>query len=252
MKKDAAEKYLNNVWKELSHFLKQFLRSQQQEDLHQFRVRVKKLRSILTLYHKGSSPQNFQSRIKPLLKIYKKAGKIRDLYLQQLLYCKYGSSTEPIISKEKLQHLVQKFCKKKKKYLKQIYKCRREIVSKIHAIPFYQISIFFENELNFIILVFAKRDFSEQMHQCRKKIKYMLFNKKLVKENILYKLNFKYLDDLQHLIGEWHNLKTASALFEQRKDAAALAKLLMEKIKIQKNILQKSDHFWQKLMINHE
>ena len=50
MKKKEEAKYLDNEWKEMYTHLKAFLETGDQEELHQFRVQIKKLNALLNLF----------------------------------------------------------------------------------------------------------------------------------------------------------------------------------------------------------
>ena len=81
MKKKEEIRQLDQLWKNIKKHLKAFLTSQNQEDLHQFRVQIKKLKAMLTLYAEEPDNKDLLTHFKPVKKVFKKAGNIRGAYL---------------------------------------------------------------------------------------------------------------------------------------------------------------------------
>src|SRR3954451_5382965 len=81
MKKKDAYKHLNKLWKKMQQEFKEFTRSQDPEKLHRFRVQVKKIRSFLTLLENDRKNKQLLKQFKPVKKIFKTAGIIRDASL---------------------------------------------------------------------------------------------------------------------------------------------------------------------------
>src|SRR3954451_14696788 len=81
MKKKDAYKHLNKLWKKMQQEFKEFTRSQDPEKLHRFRVQVKKIKSFLTLLETGEKNKQLLKKFKPVKKIFKSAGIIRDAFL---------------------------------------------------------------------------------------------------------------------------------------------------------------------------
>src|SRR3954447_2348284 len=81
MKKKEAYKHLNKLWKKMQQEFKKFTCSDDPEKLHRFRVQVKKIRSFLTLLETNEKNKELLKKFKPVKKIFKSAGIIRDAFL---------------------------------------------------------------------------------------------------------------------------------------------------------------------------
>src|SRR5579872_4755604 len=94
MKKKEEVKFLDKEWKEMSSRLKAFLESGDQEELHQFRVQIKKLRAMLYLFEHTSRQHGIAKEFKPVRKIFKHAGQIRDAHINLQLSSRYVLKNE--------------------------------------------------------------------------------------------------------------------------------------------------------------
>lgn len=70
MKKQQEKKHLGKLWKKMQQHFKRFTRNQDQEELHQFRVQVKKIRSFLTLLAENKKNNQLQEDFKPIRKLF--------------------------------------------------------------------------------------------------------------------------------------------------------------------------------------
>src|SRR5215469_5157746 len=94
MKVKAEEKYLDKEWIEMGARLKAFLETGDQEQLHKFRVQVKKLRAMLTLFENASKEPGLTKLFKPVKKIFRRAGVIRDAHIHLKLSERYDLKNE--------------------------------------------------------------------------------------------------------------------------------------------------------------
>src|SRR5437763_7528722 len=81
MKKKTAYKHLDKLWKKMRKHFKKFTRTEDAGELHRFRVQVKKIRSFLSLLETDKKNQQLLKTFKPVKKIFKTAGVIRDASL---------------------------------------------------------------------------------------------------------------------------------------------------------------------------
>src|SRR4051794_36369461 len=81
MKKKAAYHRLNKLWKKMQQEFKEFTHFRDPEKLHRFRVQVKKIKSFLTLLETDEKNKQLLKKFKPVKKIFKSAGIIRDAFL---------------------------------------------------------------------------------------------------------------------------------------------------------------------------
>ena len=102
MKSKEQVKYFEKEWDDMKSYLKSFLKNSDQEDLHRFRVQVKKIRSFITLAD-SDEHVNLAKHFKPVKSIFKQAGVIRDAYNNLELAKKYNmQQDEFILAQQKL------------------------------------------------------------------------------------------------------------------------------------------------------
>jgi len=85
VKKGRQQKYFNKVWHSMLAHLYAFCETQKQEELHRFRVQVKKIKALLLFLQGLASVQH----LKPLQSIFKHAGKIRSAHIHLRLIEQY-------------------------------------------------------------------------------------------------------------------------------------------------------------------
>ena len=176
--------------------LKAYLKTQDQEALHRFRVQVKKIKALLTLSGKGNPHAKLNPRFKPVKKVFSKAGELRNAYISgQLALQQRQPTSKP----------ARKFRARGTKYLKAIRMARRPIKKKLSPIHLNTLRQFYESQLQRIAAGLEGQPSAEQLHNCRKRIKILLYNYPLVQGELTFELDTAYLDSLQETIGNWHD-----------------------------------------------
>src|ERR1700743_2637362 len=74
--------------------LKAFLKTGDQEQLHKFRVQIKKLRAMLSLFETASRQHGLLKEFKPVRRLFKYAGNIRDAHISLELAKSYSVKNE--------------------------------------------------------------------------------------------------------------------------------------------------------------
>ena len=82
----------------IKHF-RAFISSKHQDELHRFRVEIKKMKSLISLFSAASNNSALLKKIKPLKKIFKQAGVIRDAFIHLELVKQYHL-TQPELENE--------------------------------------------------------------------------------------------------------------------------------------------------------
>ncbi|HYK76352.1 MAG TPA: CHAD domain-containing protein [Daejeonella sp.] len=249
MKQKASKKHLNRIWKKTLYHLDRITILRNQEDIHQFRVNIKKIRAILTLFSQTPKNKDLLSYLKPVKKIFKQAGKIReaDIHLQM---AKEHHFKLPRFTREQQELMyteLHDFCMNKKRFKKVLKRSKKAIDKNLFSTPTKDMIKFYQSQLNQITLILAKRQFNKKMHDCRKQIKNLLYSYKVAEEPIAKKirLNQPYLDQLQEKLGQWHDAVLSLQLFSGlRLNADILLNIKTEIEKKQQIILSKSENFW--------
>jgi CHAD domain-containing protein len=173
----------------MKKWLSAYLKNEEQEDLHQFRVQVKKLQAFLILNDQAGHHRELLPYFRPVKKLFKCAGELRNAHIS-------GGLT----------HTTQQdFRSSAVKHWKNAKKAGRTLKRKIRGIKNKSVERFYRCQLRQIGGMLAALPSDDQLHDCRKMIKSLLYNEQLVHDVILVRLNTAYLDTLQEAIGNWHD-----------------------------------------------
>lgn len=183
MKKKTVLTHFKKEWQAMEAQLESYLNTRDQEDLHRFRVQVKKTQALLRLCSLHS-----RRPFRPVKKIFKQAGILRDAFI---------SGTPEV-------KLARDFRRHTGASLKRIRKAGRALKKTLRPIGPKTLRRFYKSELRWIAANLATPS-PELLHDCRKRIKVLLYNYPLVREELRFTLDATYLDQLQEAIGHWHD-----------------------------------------------
>jgi CHAD domain-containing protein len=252
MKKKEEIKHLDKEWKEMNIHLKGFLETGDQEELHRFRVQIKKLRAMLTLFDNTSKHHGLLKDFDPVKKIFKNAGTIRDAHTNLELSQQYDLKNEAFETGQQkiIEDGTTEFQSNGKKYIKNIKDTHKQLKKQLPHVDDDSIADYYKKQLEQIATNFAVSGFTEDMHTNRKLIKILLYNQKLAGKalngSILF--NTQYLDKLQETIGKWHDNIVAEQLFSspELNDKQVVTKLKRKNAGIKRNITSLADDFLKK------
>lgn len=208
MKRRDEVQYLKTLLKEIDQSLKAYDKEGRQNQLHEFRVSVKKLKAFLILADSTGSKSKLLKKFPPIGRIFRRAGKIRSAAINMKIDCTLS------LKKEQRNLLVaadKKFKRNSNHYRQEIKHAGSRLKVRIRPINDVHISLFYEKHLQQIAGFLAHSDFSASLHECRKQLKILLYNYKLVGRVLDIKLNEKYIDQLQQAVGDWHDTVEAGA-----------------------------------------
>ncbi|MDP9080760.1 MAG: CHAD domain-containing protein [Bacteroidota bacterium] len=227
MKKKTAVKYFDREWKGMKSCLKSYLKKGEQEELHKFRVQVKKLQALLILSDQTRHHAKLIPCFKPVKKVFKRAGELRNVYIA-------GELTQRHQPADKA---AQSFRLVVDKHLKGIKKVRHELKTKIKPIRNKQIRLFYENQLRQIARDLAAQSSAEYLHTCRKRLKVLLYNYQAVRRVLAIGLDTTYLNQVQDTIGKWHDQSLTvglpdndAAIVDQLEEQQCLLKTAIEEL----------------------
>src|SRR5579862_614763 len=122
MKKKEEAKYLDKEWKEMNTHLACFLETGDQEALHKFRVQIKKLRAMLSLFEDTSNQPGLLKDFKAVRKIFKYAGHIREAHTNLQLGKLYHLKNDAFESGQQkiIEEGTNEFQNNGKKFIKNI------------------------------------------------------------------------------------------------------------------------------------
>jgi CHAD domain-containing protein len=244
MKKREEKKYFDKEWKAMKSSLNAFFNKEEQEDLHHFRVQVKKLRAFIILSDSTGHQPNLTLYFKPVKKIFKEAGEIRNAYMnQQLAKAHQPASNDFMSSQHQLQtDATTRFKSMKVKHLEKIKDVHAIIKGKIRSISNVRTSLFYQNLLQQISGTLTNLKFNEALHDCRKQVKILIYNHKLVHTVLAIGFNEDYLHQVQTAIGDWHDNVLAIELYSG--DKAMVTNLKKQGTKLKRDITALAKDFF--------
>ncbi|PTR01609.1 CHAD domain-containing protein [Mucilaginibacter yixingensis] len=220
MKRQAEITYFDKLWRKMRRNLEAYLQSGEMEDLHRFRVQVKKIRAFMILAESAQKKLDLQYQLKPVKKLFKRAGEIRavDLHLvmarKQLI--KAGLLDEQLKQRDKA---LAKFRPLATRRLHKLSRIKKKIHKEIKPIGKVHVSLFYANKLKKIDKSLGRICFDNRLHNCRKQLKVLLYNQRLVGPSLNIGFNKEYVDRLQITIGDWHDNQVAKQLFKNDRSA---------------------------------
>ena len=197
--------------------LKGFLASGDQEELHQFRVQVKKLNAMLNLFEHTSRQRKLLKHFKPVRKIFKHAGHIRDAHTSLQLSSRFELNNQAFeVNQQRIiAEGTNEFREKGDIYIKDIKTAYKHLKKQLNRVDDSVIEAYYKKQLELIAANMETPKFTDDMHDNRKLIKILVYNHKLAEKafNGSFHFNTGYLDELQKRIGEWHDNVVAAQLF---------------------------------------
>lgn len=253
MKKKNGVKYFEKEWEGMNAHLKSYLKYEEQEDLHQFRVKIKKIKAFLILSNNTTHHPAMVKQFKPIKKIFKQAGALRDAYLN-LGFIKLfqpGNATGQDIL---IKNATTEFKSNGDKYLRKIKRARQPLKKEIKSIKDTAINRFYDSQLRQIADSLTRHQFNQQLHDCRKRIKILLYNYKPAHESLNIRLNEDYLEPLQQAIGDWHDqIVSITRLSEYMDLEAKLIGTMNEELtKLKGEIISLKQGFYQQAIVAGE
>jgi CHAD domain-containing protein len=248
MKKREERKYFDKEWKDMKASLESYLKKEQQEDLHHFRVQVKKLRAFLILSDSTEQHPKLTQHFKSVRMIFKQAGEIRSAYINLELGKAHQTDNGIFMSD---QHQLQlnassKFKSNGIKNLEKLKDSHQLLKEKIKPVSDLHINLFYQKQLHQIADILTKPKFDDQLHTCRKQVKILIYNHKLTHAALGTGVNTDYLDLVQIAIGDWHDHVLAIELFSsnEAKDQAAVSSLKKQDSKFKNHITSLTKDFY--------
>lgn len=252
MKKKTEKAYFNELWDQMTDDLNDFLETGDQEKLHHFRVQVKKLRALLTLLDMTIAKSKLSKEFKPVKKIFKQGGKIREAYINLQLSSHYELKNDDFILNQvnDMEKEMTDFRHHAKKYLKTIKSVHDELEDELKAIDDEKVNEFYKTHLEQIAVALNENQFNDELHNCRKKIKILMYNLKIADKALddNFQLDKDYLDKLQGSIGDWHDTILAMQLFSapELNDKPVITRIKQQNSRLRRSIKELSGDFWKK------
>jgi CHAD domain-containing protein len=242
--------YLDKIKKEAHAQLKKIASSFNPDDLHQFRLSIKKMKS----FGRFCCPSESKNLIAPLKMAFIKSGEVRDLINAVLIadnHFIFSTNTRNKWRRE-YNNAYRDFAFEAGKYWKQFGKTWNYLRKEIRPVPFNRIDNFFKSELVKTGKYFGQNK-NASLHDGRKRLKYLLHLYRMLPRSIKEKLPVRvdYMDSLQDEIGKWHDLSLAEPILKKKINRIQMQVIRKEKENILEKTLRMSAHFLEKATILH-
>jgi CHAD domain-containing protein len=215
-------------------------------------VQIKKLKAMLCLFEGTSRQHGLLKDFKPVRKIFRNAGNIRDAHTNLQLSERYNLKNELFETDQ--QKIIEKGTKEfrlnGKKYLKNIKETHKQLKKQLPKVDDDLIAEYYKKQLEQIAGNLATATFTEEMHDNRKLIKILVYNHKMADKalNGSFHFNIEYLDKLQSRIGEWHDNVIAAQLFSSPEinDKPVATQINKKNVSVKRNITALANDFLKK------
>ena len=220
MKKSKLVKFLEKRQNAVKEGIKTFSVIQDPEILHRIRIDIKKTEALIRLLFAYNENQSIKKHFKPVIRIFKHAGSIRNANLNVQLIDIHKINAPSL---QKQQELVSINLSAEFKKSSGYYKL---IVDKAYSILIHYCcdlkKSYIKEEIQSVLNKFAGVDLrcidAVQLHNVRKSIKYMLCLCKFSPHtSFISEQTILLLDKIQEAIGNWHDLYELKNLIGDKK-----------------------------------
>jgi CHAD domain-containing protein len=255
LNKRRQKEFLEERWRILHQHFNQFCQHQNPVDIHQFRVYTKKIHSFVKFHSQVFPKSSLPEIFKPVRKIFKHGGIIREAQIHLLNFEKIGLSNEKLETqlKDLIQKETDKFILREKKYRKSLQGVEEDFYKELSSISKSQSKNFYKEFILGSQLIFDKKRYIPRLHDSRKNLKSILHISELTGKGIVQKkeLNVEYIGELTEKIGNWHDLHQTQLWLKGKKIDSKSKKTLQ--LQIEEILLQveasKKD-FDEKILVN--
>ena len=213
------QKYFMLRVKNLFNHLHDFELKGDDVSLHDFRVELKKLRSIIKFLRNIYPKQQLKKAAHVVRNIFQKAGEIREQQLMQQWLMKYSFTIVETIffPSGKLNETIEAFrnnADEHKAHLKEVVEQISEFVNRTNEILAEQ----YFAELNANVENLCRKNLPQsEWHELRKLIKQRIYAYNWVlHEDENDDPSFSYFHKLQETIGQWHDFEIIKDTFSQK------------------------------------
>jgi CHAD domain-containing protein len=224
----------------MKRHLRSFVENGDQEDLHRFRTGVKKLRALLILADSAAKDSALEKRFKPVRKIFKQAGEIRDAYVNQELGKAVGENGDFIREQQDIMNIATlTFNADEDRHRAWLQKTRRRLLKRISPVSKLHVTLYYRQQLETIAATLNQLRFDEGLHTCRKQLKILLYNYPLISGELNIPFNQAYIDRVQEAIGNWHDNQltiTLLSAWKMENNNGTIIKLKRQATRLKKQI----------------
>lgn len=208
LNRKRLRKYLDKQLKEMQDNLGEMSKETDKEKLHDLRLHAKKVKAV-SGFLKDATGNKSRYSIKEIKELFDTAGEIRvaQLNLKTLKEHEITNETFEKTQRDIIEQGSNTIVSKNKKFGNDVSSLRKRIDKNLTAIKNNKIVAFYFDNIKTLSNQFRLIE-EEKLHHSRKIIKKLLYDLKVLPEALVLKIgiNKGYLDELQELIGQWHDI----------------------------------------------
>lgn len=226
-------KYLKNRIDVIDSLLRKSRDKYTPNTFHKLRVEIKKLNSSFDLINFCSTTFKRKATYKPYKIIFGKAGKVRELQIEDEMLNNYFGNKMIKDYRKSLKKLRLKaendfFSLVNKKLMDQLHKKHHSLIPHLREIDNKKIAIYLEKKENQIKELLHREIIqTEQIHQLRKKLKVLNYNKAITSKE-----KHSTQDVLPEILGKWHDCQVIIKHLEKALNQEKLSLTEAEQLKI--------------------
>lgn len=202
--------YLIVCFDRLMQSREEYIKTYNHEHLFRFRVEIKKIRACLRCIEHNYGKKEFHKARKQFKKIFTQAGKLRELQLYQSWFRKHHllQLTKIIKLPEEIKERQEDFAGDSDKIISIIKENRKLILRYAARLSQEEVYRFYIKIMKERLELLQEELEEGKWHKTRKQIKQLRYARNWQDEKakrILSNTQTRFLDQLQHLIGFWHD-----------------------------------------------
>jgi len=199
----ALEQFTIKSIKHLQSLLKSFPSGKEKEELHQMRLVIKRIKTLLGLVHFNNKEFRDHKHFIPFRAIFREAGNIRDAGVRKELLAQYTQIHVPFFRSPNLA--LRKFKKDMPAHTKAVRKQKKIILGEIRDIKSRTYSLYLYKKNKELTTLLSDGITQKDLHGLRKLIKEIIYLTSIKKKKS--KID-PFLIESAEKIGNWHDKKT--------------------------------------------
>ena len=251
--KERQKKRFKAIGKAMHGHITAFFELQNPEELHHFRVQVKKMKALLFFLQNGVLEKHETEHLRSVQYIFKHAGRIRIAHTNIGLLMQYPVTDLSYITEQENieKNEIKQFIARHHAYIKTVKSIRKGFADAFRDINDKNIVACCKKRLKKIFGILKQsNDCIDKWHKIRKKIKNLLYLYQILPKSLARKLHLNdvYLEHLQEAIGKWHDVVLllkflTTEAYANRNEIIAIHR---EKRRLCRSVQKLSDNFDQK------
>ena len=202
-------KYFKSRKKALTFLLRYSKRKFSKKAFHRFRVEIKRLNALLQILSWADPTFDPKSANKPIRKLFKKAGPIREMQLEKDLLTEHNLLEQMPKLKKQLDKEIQKrrnefFKSRNLSRSKKIKKRFKRIQKEIKNRKKFDFTLIIEDQWEEILQMISLGIDSKNAHLLRKKLKTYQYSLEILGRNN-FPIHIPKIEELSSLLGAWHD-----------------------------------------------